>query len=123
MYVLTGASNVRLDGNDANSFLVQKRDFYCRYVQNQAEMFREGKVGSNFGPTVDVYEECCDEGCDSEEMNENMHPHGHSDTDAVRTVNHARGVVLPKILDRDVPSRFLSPEAMLGKGSENFYPF
>lgn len=71
-----------MDGKQANSFLVQKRN-WCSYVQEYSEMIREGKTGT-FGSSVNVWEECCDEGCDTEEMDENTHPFGHSNRWVVR---------------------------------------
>ena len=87
MCVLTVADQFLLDGNHANSFLVQKRRADCDYINQYAETMREEKYGV-FRYKVDVHEECCDEGCDKEEMNENMHPTGVSDTVSVRTNIH-----------------------------------
>lgn len=90
MCVLADADKVLLDGNHAKTFLGQKRNMWkshCDYMQWLAESMREQRVGpfeftSN---TADLYEECCDEGCNTSEMAENVHPVGYSDRAEVRT--------------------------------------
>ena len=48
----------------ADGFLVNKRDFnYCKRIENFTNTLAL--------LTIDVCEECCDEGCDTEEMEEN----------------------------------------------------
>ncbi len=82
MCVETDADNFLLDGNHANSFLVQKRimDYTCSEVQRHSELIR-----SSLTPRVDIYEECCDEGCDAEEFDEDIHPGGYSNSKRIRT--------------------------------------
>ncbi|XP_078382805.1 uncharacterized protein LOC144665420 [Oculina patagonica] len=55
------ADKFLLDENHANSFLVQKRN-YCRHVQKISN--------KNILINQNVKEECCKEGCDTEEMAE-----------------------------------------------------
>ena len=54
----------------ANSFLVHKRD-WCSAVQITAETKREFEYPGT--DTLNVHEECCDEGCNTEEMTENQY--------------------------------------------------
>ncbi|XP_078372981.1 uncharacterized protein LOC144656605 [Oculina patagonica] len=74
------ADKILLDGNHANSFLDHKRGVWqnwCYWAQEYAEEMNENKW-SGYAPTVDINEECCGEGCDTEEVNENIHPGGYS---------------------------------------------
>ncbi|XP_073232483.1 uncharacterized protein [Porites lutea] len=73
-----------LDGNRAKNFLLHKRNHYCEHRQAYAEKIRENGAASIaivglLTSRVSVYEECCREGCNTEEMDENMHPGGFSD--------------------------------------------
>ncbi|XP_078372943.1 uncharacterized protein LOC144656594 [Oculina patagonica] len=75
------ADKILLDGNHANSFLVHKRrgwPEWCEYAQEYAEDINESRWGG-LAPTVNINEECCVEGCDAEEVNENILPSGYSD--------------------------------------------
>lgn len=56
--------------SQAKAFL--KGIYTCSYMQTVAEENREEEFSSIWGETVDVYEECCDEGCNHEEMEENF---------------------------------------------------
>ncbi|KAL9966287.1 hypothetical protein ACROYT_G024340 [Oculina patagonica] len=73
------ADKILLDGNHAKSFLVKRQwQWYYNYVQNTSEHYRESESGV-WTATLDVHEECCGEICDTEEMDENMHPGEYSD--------------------------------------------
>lgn len=71
-FVPTDADHMLLDENHAKSFL--KRD-NCQYYQEKAEEVheRQGGVKGFFISKADLKEECCGEGCNAEEMYENMH--------------------------------------------------
>ncbi|XP_078375989.1 uncharacterized protein LOC144659429 isoform X3 [Oculina patagonica] len=64
--------DVTLPWVGANSFL---KPSHCRDFQTRAEQQRERTLGFFAGPApnADVEEECCAEGCNAEEMNENYY--------------------------------------------------
>lgn len=60
-----------MDGNHAKSFLVH-RSARCEWYNWSAERRGEAtEVRLSFSSSVDMTEECCAEGCDAEEVEEN----------------------------------------------------
>ena len=81
-----------MDKNHAKTFLL-KRDT-CEYVQELTKKMHKQALGDFTSPSeaANVHEECCAEGCDTEEMDENVHPALYSNSAAVRISIHGHAI-------------------------------
>ena len=81
MRVFTDADRFLLERNRAKSFLSQKRGLTCAYFSNVDEGVEESGTIWHF----DFHEECCEESCNTEEVDENINQWHYSNYENVFT--------------------------------------
>ena len=88
-----------MDRSQASDFLVNhKRDYWCTGMQKNLEEKRENNSGKvTIHSTINLNEECCNEGCDTEEMDEKMHPIGYSNPTEVSMVVRTNSYIMSSI--------------------------